>query len=104
MATKIKVTPEALKSASKNINDLSTQYKTQYDGLIKIVDELSKDWQGADNLAFARKVHEFDDDVKKMFDEMNEYSNFLEYSATSYTETQEDAMRRAEALAGNYNG
>lgn len=104
MATIIKVTPDALKSASKNIDDLSTQYKTQYEKLTKLVDELSNDWQGEDNQAFARKVHEFDDDVKKMFDEMTEYSNFLEHSATSYTETQEDATKRAQALAGNYNG
>ena len=69
----IQVTPSNLRKVAGEVDELANKYKTQYDGLFKIVENFtSTDFQGEDAKKFCAKVREFEDDFTNMKTLMNE--------------------------------
>lgn len=104
MAEIIKVDPEALDTAAKDIDTLSGNYDGKVNEFYKLVEDLKSTWAGADNDAFSKKMEEFRDDFTKLKEEMDQYAQHLRNAAANYRNTQDDAVKRANALSGNYNG
>lgn len=103
MAAKtIKVDPEQLRIWANEISNLGGDYQSNYKQIQASVDELAQTWTGEDSNAYRNKAHEFDDDFNKMFEEINQYVDYLNTAAQKYDEVRMDAQSRANALKGNY--
>ena len=100
----IKVDPDSLENAAKNIEDLSGNYDDKVTKFYQYVEDLKSTWSGDDNVAYSNKMEEFRDDFTKLKQEMDEYAQHLRNAAANYRNTQADAKQRASALSGNYNG
>ncbi len=97
----IQVTPSNLRRVAGEVDELATKYKTQYDGLFKIVENFtSTDFQGEDAKKFCAKVREFEDDFTNMKTLMNEYATFLRKAADDYEKNQENMINQIAGLQG----
>ena len=95
----ILVTPENLRRAANEVDDLADSYKRQYDEFYTQVAELvSSDWKGKDANAFQAKVEEFKDDFMKMKDLMNQYATHLRTAASDYEQNQSELMSQISGL------
>ncbi len=103
MAAKtIRVDSEQLRNWATEIGNLGGDYQKNYQNIQVTVDDLANTWVGEDSAAYRNKVHEFDDDFQKMFNEINEYVEYLNRAAQKYDDVRSDAQARANALKGNY--
>ncbi len=103
MAAKtIMVDPEQLRVWANEISSIAEDYQKNYQGIQLTVDNLANTWVGEDSTAYRNKAHEFDDDFQKMFNEINEYVNYLNTVAKMYDRVRTEARARANALKGNY--
>lgn len=98
MARNIQVTPEQLDTTAGRIESMANEYKTQYDNLYNKTDALRSTWDGKDNVAYVDQIAGFKDDLKKMYDLMNRYADFLRKSAKTYRETQDAVVSEARKL------
>lgn len=97
----IQVTPSNLRRAAGEVDDLANTYKSQYEGLFKIVENFtSTDFQGEDAKKFCSKVREFEDDFTNMKTLMNEYATFLRKAADDYEKNQENMISQIAGLQG----
>ena len=101
-ARNIKVDSDQLRNWANEISGLAGDYQKSYQAIQVQVDDLANTWKGEDSTTYRNKVHEFDDDFQKMFDEIGQYVEYLEKVAAKYDEVRSDAMNRANALKGNY--
>ena len=98
MAQKIMVTPEMLESTASSIEGLANEYKAQYNELYSTTGNLASTWSGADNVAFVNQIEGFKEDLKLMYDRMNQYAEYLRVTAKGYRETQENVVKQAKSL------
>lgn len=103
MARSIRVDAEKLRNWANEIKAIAEDYQFNYSSLLATADSLSGSWVGEDNVAFQKKVHEFDDDFKKMMKEILQYASYLEKTAKVYDVVRNVAQKKAGALKGNYN-
>lgn len=94
----IKVTPDELISAARDIESLAGEYKEQYDTLYDTTGALASTWNGEDNTEFVDQIAGFKDDFAKMHTLMRNYADFLRKSAKAYRETQEAVVSEARKL------
>ena len=97
-AVKIRVTPEELRTVANTIRTLSDQYTKQYTQLFSDVDGMANAWKGKDNVAFTNKIKGFMDDFQGMKNILEEYAAFLEKSAATYEQTQNEITNAAQRL------
>ncbi len=98
MARVIAVTPEEMEKTATTIEGLAGDYKTQYDTLYKETDAMKSTWDGKDNQAYTQQIDGFKDDLKNMYDLMNQYVEFLRKSAKAYRDTQDAIVTDAKTL------
>ena len=103
MARSIRVDSDKLRNWANEIKAIAEDYQFNYSSLLSTADSLSGSWVGEDNVAFQKKVHEFDDDFKKMMKEILQYASYLEKTAKVYDVVRNVAQKKAGALKGNYN-
>ena len=103
MARSIRVDADKLRNWANEIKAIAEDYQFNYSSLLATADSLSGSWGGEDNVAFQKKVHEFDDDFKKMMKEILQYASYLEKTAKVYDVVRNVAQKKAGALKGNYN-
>ena len=103
MARSIRVDADKLRNWANEIKAIAEDYQFNYSSLLATADSLSGSWVGEDNVAFQKKVHEFDDDFKKMMKEILQYASYLEKTAKVYDVVRNVAQKKAGALKGNYN-
>jgi WXG100 family type VII secretion target len=99
MARSITVDPAKLDAASNKIQQQAADYQRVYKQLFSEVDAMAAAWQGADHLAYVNQVKGFMDDLQKMTELMNQYSEFLKMSATTYRNTQNEVINQAKRLS-----
>jgi nucleoside-diphosphate-sugar epimerase len=63
-----------------------------------VVDNLSNDWKGVDNVSFAEKVNSYKNDILALGTAVENYAKFLEVSARTLEETQNDISAAATKL------
>ena len=89
-------TDELRKSAS-TINNLSTDIFKNYEAIVTLVDsELSDVWQGSGIDAFKAAIEGIKPAFNQLHELMNEYSEMLTNTATSY-DSQEQELKSAAA-------
>lgn len=89
----IKVTPENLRKIASLVDDKAGEYYTEYQNLIKDVEELTSiDYRGDDATAFLEKVEGFEPEFNKMKELMYEYAEFLRDAATRYENEVQEAV------------
>lgn len=98
MAEIIKVTPQKLRSAAGDISSLASDYKSLYTKLYQEADGMNSSWDAADNVAYIKRIKEFEEDFKAMYDLMMDYVDYLETSAAAYEKTQDDVITQAGRL------
>lgn len=103
MARSISVEPAQLRAWAAEIRELGAKYQSDYTAIQTTVDGLGATWSGEDNLAYVKKVREFDDDFLKMFKEIKQYASYLEKTAKVYEVVKNVAQRKAGGLSGHYN-
>lgn len=98
MSKNIEVTPELLESTATSIEGLAGDYKTQYENLYKETNAMASGWSGKDNTAFVNQIEGFKDDLKKMYELMLKYAEFLRNSAKAYRDQQDHVADGARKL------
>ena len=95
----IKATYDVMRSTANEVDNLASDYETQYQNLVNEVENLtSLHYQGIDADAFREKVEEFKLDFMKMKNLMNDYATFLRDTATQYENTQRNRLQQAQQL------
>ena len=94
----ITVSPEKLRAAARKITELAGQYEREYEKFYTTTANMSAGWEGEDNKAFINRIDGFKSDFKAMKALMDRYANFLNASAATYDNTQEDIKRAANSL------
>jgi len=98
MSRKIVVEPSKLESAAAKMDAQASEYERQYNLLFNEVDGLSAAWQGGDNVTFSNQIKGFMDDFQKMKELMQQYSEYLKFSAKTYREAQNETINAARRL------
>lgn len=98
MARSITVDPAKLENAASKIDQQSADYERVYKQLFSEVDGMGAAWQGADNIAFVNQIKGFMDDFQQMTALMRQYSEFLNVSAKTYRNTQNEIVSAAKRL------
>lgn len=85
-------------SSATSISNASQEYKTNVDALYRIVDNLSNNWKGIDNINFANTVNGYKEDLKSLGDVVDNYAKFLSKAANIINQTQNDISNAAGRL------
>lgn len=98
---KIIVTPERLRAVAGQVENLSGEYKAEYENLFATVNEMKEKgaWTGKDNEAFTNQINGFNNDFTNMFDLVTEYYEYLRVAANEYEELQSDISNRVKNLS-----
>ena len=104
MARAIKVDAAQLRNWASEIRGIAEEYSGNFNGIQSTADSLASSWMGEDNVAYQKKVHEFDDDFQKMHREILQYASYLEKTAKVYDVVRDVAQKKAGNLQGHYNG
>ena len=89
---------EEIKSSATSIRSSSEEYKTSVNAIYAVVDNLSNDWKGVDNVSFVEKVNSYKNDILALGTAVENYAKFLEVSARTLEETQNDISAAATKL------
>lgn len=98
MGNKIQVDPAQLNSTASRIDSQVAEYRKLYNKLFSDTAAMKAAWQGKDNQAFTNQIEGFRQDFDLMAKLMDEYSQFLKTSATTYQKAQEDTVSAAQKL------
>jgi WXG100 family type VII secretion target len=98
MGKRIRVTPQELEAASKNLAGLSESYTGIYTQLMQVAGTMGEAWEGEDNLAFVEHINGFTDDLKSMADKLHHASQALEQQRSNYVTTQENNKVQVKKL------
>lgn len=94
----INVNFEELKQTAKTIQNYSEQYEQTIQSMYSRVQELQTIWKGADNQAFVEQMQSFRPELNRLKDVIQQYSHFLNTSATAYETLQKDRITNAKRL------
>ncbi|WP_223592686.1 WXG100 family type VII secretion target [Neobacillus bataviensis] len=98
MARSITVDPAKLDTAAAKIDQQSADYQRIYKQLFSEVSAMKAAWDGVDNIAYTTQIEQFQDDLAKMTQLMQQYSEFLKLSAKTYRDTQQEIVNAARRL------
>lgn len=95
----MRIPPEKLRKVAGEVVDLAASYKTQYVELLETVDTLTTTaWQGSDADLFCEKVREFEVDLIKMKELMDQYAEHLRKAADDWDKTIDENRSRIASL------
>ena len=89
---------EEIKSAANSIKTSAEDYKSGVDAIYTVVDNLSNDWKGVDNVSFAEKVNSYKNDILALGSAVANYAKFLDVSVKTLEETQNEISSAATKL------
>lgn len=98
MASKIRVTPSELESASKKLASISESYTGIYTQLMQQAQTMGAAWEGADNLAFVEQISGFCEELKSMATKLETASTTLHTQAQNYESRQNDNITQVKKL------
>lgn len=98
MGRRITVSPEYLRKASMNISREAQLYQGDYTKMYQEVDAMVNSWSGVDNQAFVSQIKGFVPELNKMYQLMQQYSNFLNQTAQVYERVQNETAAYARRL------
>lgn len=87
-----------MKSQSTKIKNAANEYKSNVDSLYAIVDNLSSNWKGTDNISYANTVNGYKNDLKLLGDIVNNYADFLSNGADIIRAAQDEISSSAGRL------
>ena len=87
-----------MKSQSTKIKNAANDYKSNVDSLYEIVDNLSANWKGTDNISYANTVNGYKNDLKLLGDIVNNYADFLSNGADIIRAAQDEISSSAGRL------
>ncbi len=87
-----------MKSQSTKIKNAANEYKSNVDSLYEIVDNLSANWKGTDNISYANTVNGYKNDLKLLGDIVNNYADFLSNGADIIRAAQDEISSSAGRL------
>ncbi|GMQ61379.1 WXG100 family type VII secretion target [Vallitalea maricola] len=99
MSKSIDVTPEVLEKQSGQVTQKVDEYKRLYEKLITEVNNLSSQWKGEGNTAYANQITNFKPEFMKLEKVLRNYSEFLMKAANVYRKTEENIISNAGRLA-----
>ena len=104
MATKISVESASIEKVSKSIKQEAENYKTIYEKIYSIVDDIFgyEQWLGKDARKYNEKIQGFRDNFKKLYNNFISYVNFLAKAAEAYDVAQDTAQGKAGNLTSRY--
>ena len=104
MATKISVESASIEKVSKSIKQEAENYKTIYEKIYSIVDDLFgyEQWLGNVARKYNEKIQGFRDNFKNLYNNFISYVNFLAKAAEAYDVAQDTAQSGAGKLTSKY--
>lgn len=99
MGKKIRVTPEELEAASKNLLEFSNTYTDIYGQLMKETGTMGEAWESDDNVAFVNQINGFCEDLKAMASKLQTASDTLHQQKVNYSTRQETNITQVQKLA-----
>ncbi|MDO5559702.1 MAG: WXG100 family type VII secretion target [Oscillospiraceae bacterium] len=88
-----------LRAAANQITSIANDFFTTYSNLfIKVNNDLANNWVGEDSTTFVTKANTYEPKFKEMYNIMNDYSNFLIQTATSYEQQIQDVKNVANTI------
>lgn len=104
MATKINVESALIDQVSKTIKQEAENYKTIYERIYGIVDNIFgyEQWLGEDARKYNERIQGFKDNFKKLYNNFIAYVNFLAKAAEAYDIAQDTAQGKAGKLTSRY--
>lgn len=98
MASRIRVSPAELESASKKIAAIAEEYTSIYTQLMQQAQTMGSAWEGADNLAFVEQISGFCEELKSMTTKLETASTALNTQAQNYIGRQDDNVAQVRKL------
>lgn len=104
MVTKISVESALIDQISKTIKQEAENYKTIYERIYGIVDDIFgyEQWLGEDAHKYNERIQGFKDNFKKLYNNFISYVNFLAKAAEAYDIAQDTAQGKAGKLTSRY--
>ncbi len=104
MVTKISVESALIDQISKTIKQEAENYKTIYERIYGIVDDIFgyEQWLGEDARKYNERIQGFKDNFKKLYNNFISYVNFLAKAAEAYDIAQDTAQGKAGKLTSRY--
>ena len=87
-----------MKTDAMEIKTAGEGYKSDVNDLFRIVDNLSNNWKGSDNIAYVNTANSYKDDLKKLGDVVISYGDFLIKSANIISNIQDEVSSNAGKL------
>lgn len=98
----LKVTPAKLKSKSSEFSSDATNVKSLTDEMFSIIKQLNGAvWSGTAATAYTNRFNKLDDDCKKMYKMIKEFSDDLAEIASEYDAAETANEETAKALKVN---
>ena len=95
---KLKASPEEIRTAGKNLVGNADNYLNCVKSLYQTVEELSKSWQGEDNIKFANTVNSYKENINALGQVIGNYGVFLQETANSLEKLQAEIAQHASNL------
>ena len=95
----LKVDPVELHSASQRLIQMAADYTTVYNRLMNAATNMGEAWKAADNLAFVDQIQGFCDDLKSMFQHLENGAKALDMQAASYETVRDGNVTGVRRLA-----
>ena len=104
MVTKISVESALIDQISKTIKQEAENYKTIYERIYGIVDDIFgyEQWLGEDARKYNERIQGFKDNFKKLYNNFISYVNFLAKAAEAYDIAQDTAQGNAGKLTSRH--
>ena len=93
-----KVTPELLRSSSRNIATIKSNVQTTMQNIEAEMRKMKNDWDSEAANAFISKFLGLKDNFEAYYKVIEQYSKFLETTATTYTQTDSEISKASGNL------
>ena len=94
----IKASYAEMQSSAMAIMKAAEDYQINLDSLYQIINNLSNNWQGTDNLNYINSVNEFKNDLNMLGNSLKQYGMFLNKAAIAISNIQEEVSNEAGRL------
>lgn len=89
---------DAIRTLGGKVKENGEAYIQEVNRIYQAVEELRNGWQGADNQSFVNKVNEYKDPITNLGKVINDYGTFLESTASTLQNLQDDIASAAGKL------
>lgn len=88
----------ALRTLGTQVLDNSREYQAEINKVYTNIDNLSANWQGADNQEYINKVNEYREAIEALGKAIGNYGQFLTDTATNIERVQDEIRSSASDL------